>query len=258
MGTTALKFFDCNTCIGRPAALPPLADTVRMDHTAEQLIEALDRAGIEGALVWHVAQRDYDARAGNDLVARAIAPHGRLAGCWSILPPQTGELGDLDAFFAAAGRAGVRAVRAFPQAHRYLFRAEVLRPVLDRLVAARMPLIVSLEQTSWDDLYDLLADEPELTVILTGMGCWGTDRYLRPLFEQYPNVVVDVSSYIVDGGIEAVVADYGPGRLVFGTGFPLAYHGSAMLMVAHAEIPPEAKEAIASGNLERMMAGVRP
>ena len=257
MGTTTLKFFDCNTCIGRPAALPPLADTVRMDHTAEQLIEALDRAGIEGALVWHVAQRDYDARAGNDLVARAIAPHGRLAGCWSILPPQTGELGDLGAFFAAAGRAGVRAVRAFPQAHRYLFRAEVLRPVLDRLVAARMPLIVSLEQTSWGDLYDLLADEPELTVILTEIGCWGTDRYFRPLLERYPNVIVELSSYIVDGGIEAIVEEYGARRLVFGTGFPTCYQGAPMLMLAHAEISREAKEAIASGNLGRIIAGVR-
>ena len=258
MAAKALRFFDCNVRIGRPSALPPLADTVRMDHTAEQLLAEMDRAGIERALVWHVAQRDYDAVEGNRLVAEAIAPHPRLAGCWSILPPQTGEGGKIDAFFAAAGKAGVRALRAMPKEHRFLLRREAIGTILERMVAGRVPLILSMENIEWDAVYDLLAGEPELTVILTETGCWGTDRYFRPLLERYPNVAVELSSYIMDGGIEAIVEEYGARRLVFGTDFPLGYHGAPMLMVAHAEIPLEAKEAIASGNLERMMAGVRP
>jgi hypothetical protein len=49
------------------------------------------------------------------------------------------------------------------------------------------------------------------------------------------------------------VADYGAQRLLFGSGFPESYLGGMMLTLRHARIPDKAKEAIASGNLERVI-----
>ena len=42
----------------------------------------------------------------------------------------------------------------------------------------------------------------------------------RPLLERYPNFYVDTAQYLLDGGIESVVTDYGAGRMLFGSGFP--------------------------------------
>ncbi len=241
-----MRFFDCNTYIGDPANGPA-------GVSAEGLTAAMDRAGIERALVWHVGQRDADALAGNELLAEAIAPHERLVGCWTLLPPQTSELGEVDEWFARAAAARVRALRAFPQTHRYLLRREVLGEVLERAIAAGVPLLLAAGNEDWPQVYDLLADFPELTVILCETGCWGADRYFRPLIERYPNVHLEIGTYMLDGGIEAFVGDYGAGRLVFGSGFPAAYHGAMMLALAHAAIPEADKQAVAAGNLERLL-----
>ena len=251
-----MEFFDCNTRIGRPTN-PGVAKPV----DAPGLLAAMDRAGIERALVWHVAQLDLDALIGNDLLTRAIAPHERLVGCWALLPNQAGELGDLDTWLRRAAESGVRALRAWPGEdgrHRYLLRTMVLRDVLQGMVARGMPLMVSArEPAAWPDLYDLAAANPELALILCDLHCWGSDRYFRPLVEKCPNVHIEIGSYMLDGGIEDFVAKYGPERMVFGTGFPEAYHGGMMLALAHAEISQGAKQAIAAGNLDRLLSGTK-
>jgi len=250
-----MRFFDCNCHFGAyrdPRGKRPV--------DADGLLAAMDAAGIDAALVWHVAQRDGDPVTGNDLVARAIAPHDRLFGSWALLPPQTGELGPLEDWFAAAFESRVRAFTAWPDANRFLLRGEVFGEVFREMIAHRVPLLYRCTGAfpdNWSCIYDLLRDFPELTVILCNVGCWGADRLFRPLLEAYPNVCLETSEYIVDGGIEAFVERYGAERLLYGSDFPNAYHGGMMLALAHADIPDAAKRAVASGNLERLLSEVR-
>ncbi len=248
-----MLFIDANTCIGR-ATNGPAPGTC-----ADDLVAAMDRAGIARALLWHVAQRDADPLTGNRLLAEAVAGRGdRLTGVWSILPTQTGEIGDVDEWFAAAADAGVRALRAWPGENRYLLRADVLGDVLERMIAGRWPLVLKANDPhEWQAIYDLLAELPELTVILADIGCWGADRFFRPLVERYPNVHVEIADYFVDGGIEAFVGDYGPKRLLFGSGFPTRYPGGMMLALKTAGIADDAKAAVAGGNLARLIEDVR-
>jgi len=248
-----MDFFDCNTYLGRPSTghLAPVP-------TASELLTAMDRAGIARALVWHVAQHDCSAPDGNRLLTEAIAGQDRLVGCWAILPNQAGELGPLDEWFAQMAQANVRALRAFPQSHRYLLRSESLSDLLQLIVERRVPLLLSLRRgETWKDVYELLAEFPELVCILCDVGCWGTDRFFRPLLERYPGVYVEIGSYILDGGIEALARDYGADRMLFGSGFPDTYHGGMMLALRHAEIEEAERQAIASGNLERILSEVR-
>jgi predicted TIM-barrel fold metal-dependent hydrolase len=253
----ALRFFDASTWIGRPMiALPngPAGASVN----AEELLAEMDRSGIEKALVWHVAQRDHDGPTGNRLLAEAIHPHDRLFGCWAIYPPQTGELGDLDDFFAAAGEARVKAFRAFPSPCRFLLRADSMGDLWERMLKARVPLFLSAPRhVSWEAVYDLLKELPELRLVLSEQPNWGCDRYFRPLVERYPNVYVELSGYFVAGGLETFVRDYGAKQLLFGTNFPESYHGANMLAVAQADVSPADRAAIASGNLERLLGEVR-
>jgi len=250
-----MRFFDCNTFIGKPtvALTSPPADPVT-------LLEAMDRAGIEKALVWHVAQSDYDALEGNALLAEAIAPHDRLVGCWALLPNQAGELGNLDDWLKRGFDARIRALRAWgsgAQPHRYLLRREALGDLLDVMAERRLPLILSAgNETKWPDIYDLMATTPDLRLVLCDIPCWGSDRYFRPLVERYRHVYVEISGYFVDGGIEAFVESYGPDRMLFGTDLPWFDPHHAIGAVLSADITDEDRHKILYRNPASLLTGV--
>ena len=242
-----MEFFDCNCFIGLPTNKIP-----RPVRTAEELLAQMDRSGIRKALVWHVAQRDAGIELGNDLLAKAIAPHrARLAGVWSILPTSTRELPPPAKFFKDMQTHNVLALRAFPGSHNYLLRKETVGGYLQKASAAGVPLLAS--GIDYPTLYNLMAGFPKLTCILCNVGVWGPDRWFRPLVEKYPNFYVEISSYILADGIATFVKTYGVERLLFGTDFPQMDHGGMMLALRHVPISAADKTLIASGNMERIL-----
>ena len=244
-----MHFFDCNAFFGLPM-IRPLAPV----PTASGLVSAMDRNGVEKALVWHIAQHDDSPQSGNRLLADGIRDQPRLTGCWTILPNQTREFPSLPVFFRQMREARVRALRFFPGSHRFLANAVSMGDWLEALVERRIPLLLSLRRgVEWRDVYALLAEFPDLVCVVCDHGCWGEDRMFRPLLERYPNVYVDTAQYLLDGGLEAVVADYGARRVLYGSGFPESYMGGMMMALKHARLPEEAKMAIAGGNLERLL-----
>jgi uncharacterized protein len=245
-----MRTFDCNVFFGLPARQPPAPV-----GTADALLAEMDRAGVGRALVWHIAQHDVAPQTGNDLLAQGIAPHPRLVGCWTVLPNQAREFSPPGELFDQMRQHRVAAVRVFPDSHRYLLNAVSMGDLLEAMVARRIPLLLSVRRgISWRGVYDVLAEFPTLTAVVCDHGCWGEDRMFRPLLERYPNVAVDTAQYLLDGGIEALVADYGASRLLYGSGFPESYFGGMIMALRHAQIPPEAKDAIAHGNLEQLLA----
>ncbi len=245
-----MRFFDCNAFFGLPTKRP-LAPV----PTAEELLAEMDRAGVEKTLVWHILQHDASPQVGNQVLAEAIRPHPRLIGCWTVLPNQAHEFPPPDALFGQMREARVAALRIFPSSHRFLANKVSMGELLEQMVACRVPLFLSLRRgIDWQGIYSLLAEFPELVCVICDHGCWGMDRQFRPLLERYPNTYVDTAQYLLDGGLEALVNDYGPGRLLYGSGFPESYLGGMMLALRHAQFSEEAKAAIASGNLERILA----
>ncbi len=246
-----MTFLDANCYVGLPTngALRPV-------RTAPELLAAMDRAGIARALVWHVAQRDADPIEGNRLLAEAIAPHrDRLWGCWTLLPPQCAELPSLQLFFDGMRAAQVKALRVFPVAHRWLLRSETIGEWLDAFSALHVPLFLSPSAVGgWEPIYNLLAEFPDLHIVISDVGLWGPDRYVRPLFERYTGVCMELSQYILAGGIAELVRTYGAGRLLYGSGFPEWEHGGMMLALKHAEISDDDRAAIAADNLGRLLA----
>jgi predicted TIM-barrel fold metal-dependent hydrolase len=154
--------------------------------------------------------------------------------------------------------ANVKALRIFPSSHRFLANRVSLADWLDPLVERRVPLFLSVRRgMTWEMIYDLLADAPDLVCVICDHGCWGMDRQFRPLLETYRHVHIDISQYLLDAGLEALVTDYGAERVLFGSGFPESYMGGMMMALRHARIPEAAKTAIAGGNLERILEEVQ-
>jgi uncharacterized protein len=248
-----LDFFDCNLCLGQPAK-----GGYRVARTGEELGEQVSELGIVRGIAWHIAQYDCSAQAGNALLSRAIAGDETLLGCWSILPPQTREVLD-ETFFQRMAADRITAMRAFPDRHRYILSRVVFGDFLDEVSLRRIPLLLSPEKgATWEQIYGLLSEYPDLTCILYDTGVWGVDRYTWPLLERYANVFLETSMLCLEAcGLEATVHRFGAKRLLFGSGFPERYPEAAVMALMHADISPEDKSGIASANLERLISGVR-
>lgn len=251
---TPISYFDCNASFGSPPA-----GAYRPCTTVDELLAEMDRVAVDRALVRHALMRDQSPVVGNAVLAESIAGHPRLVGSWAILPPQTGELPPATEFFAAMREANVRALWAFPHTHRYLLNRVTFGPFLDEVSERRIPLFTlrreadSQSGNSWEVVYGLLDEYPDLRLVMAAQGPWGEDRYFRPLLEQYPGFHIDISRYELDCGLREVVTKYGPERLLYGSNFPYTPMGGPRLMVAHGDLDEGARRAIAGDNLRRLL-----
>lgn len=252
-----LDFFDAHCLLGLPT-VPPAGHGPFM-ASARDLLAGLDGYGIRRALVWHLATRDAAVPAGNRLLAEMVRDHeDRLTGCWGFLPDAEDETCTGERLFKAMKTANVRALRCWPDRCRFLLNSLSCGRTLGGMQERGIPLFISVSSAGdWQTLYSLLREFPNLNCIATDVGLWGVDRYVRPLFEHYPNMRMETSEYQVAGGIPAIVERYGAERIVFGSGFPLYHAGGAMLTIRHAPVPEAAKRAMAGETLAKILAAAQ-
>lgn len=241
-----MKFFDCNCAFG-----PFRTRVFRFARTAAELIEEMDFSNIDRALVYHTAMRYDHPLVGNELVQKETAGHPRLLATWAVLPSQTGEQPAVETLLQGMQRQNIRALRLFPDDHRYFVDDITWGDQLAVYAERRIPLFV---RASLDKVAQLLKSFPELVVVTASQGSNPLDRYAWPLIEKYPNLIFETSGYVVDNGIEEFCRRYSASRLVFGSGYPENSSGAAMLALAQAELSLEERQAIGSENLSRLLA----
>jgi len=252
-----MEFFDCNATYGI-FSVPPneRADTV------DDLIKEMEWCDIHSALVRHAAMIDESPEVGNPLLIEQISQHKNLEPSWAILPPQTGELGTIDQFISSMAENRVKTLWAFPSKHRFLLNGTTFGVLFEEMIKQNIPLFLERSESSgglegWGLIENILGDFPALTLIAVGHGCWGEDRYFRPMIEKYENMYIDTSRYELDGGIASFCNKYGPNRMIFGTHFPYTSMGGSTMTLIHADIPHDTKVAIAGGNLRRILDEVK-
>ncbi|MHB0876464.1 MAG: amidohydrolase family protein [Anaerolineae bacterium] len=252
-----MDFFDCNVTYGRPPV-----PGYRIAADPEALLREMDWVGVGRALVTNAQHRHDDPIDGNAQVLLDCRGSDRLQPMWAMMPPQTGEFPGPNELPDVLRQNGVRALWAWPSRNRYSLDANTFGPTLEVLSERRIPLFVSLEDSShgltgWPLMANILANFPNLTLVAADQGCWGQDRHFRPLVDKYERFYFDVYDYQLAGGYEDYCRCYGPERMLFATGFPTNNMGGAVLTLMHADIRQEWKEAIASANLVRLLEEVR-
>jgi len=249
MVMSEFDWFDCNCGFGTPGRPDGL-----FLATISDLVDEMDFCGVSEGLVYHISMRIESPQVGNRLLLEATDGETRLHRTWAIVPSQTGEFGGVDGFIEGIRRYNVKAVRAYPDEHRYLLDSTTLGPLLEEIVARHIPFLVG---PHWDKLSPLLSDFPNLTAIVHSHSDWGDDRYFRPLIERYSRLHLDTSNYQLAEGLASFVRTYGPERLLYGSGVPDIQMGAAMVALAGADISQEAKAAIAGDNMKRLLSEVR-
>jgi predicted TIM-barrel fold metal-dependent hydrolase len=244
-----IRFFDCNASVGR-TGYPHLLDI----PDAAGLEREMEIAGIEEALVYHLAARDAHPPLGNALLEKEIAGRANLYPVWVVLPHHTGEMPYPDELIGRMREKNVKAVRLYPSRAQQGFSVAewCAGQLLDALDAARLPLLLDIEIVSWEEVFDLLKRYTRLPLVVANCS-YRHNRFLYPLWERFDNLFVETSRFVGGGSVEDVVRRFGPGRLLFGTNMP-QYTGTAVVArITYADIAWEDKEAIASGNLRRLL-----
>jgi len=251
-----MEIFDCHCEFGRREIPPP-----RRAEDAAALVGLLTQMGAARALVVHSAMIGLDVPTGNARVVDESRDFPQLLPTWALLPPQTNELGDCAAFFAAMRVAGVRALWAFPHTARFALDGRTLGAWLDGMTQRAIPLLLNIgggkTGVEYAELATLLAEAPAaLPVIGVLHAAWGEDRYFRPLLESFPNLRLALSGYLPADGITALVDRYGAERFLYASSFPDHQPGGSLLMLLHAGLRDDDLAAVAGGNLSRLLSEV--
>ncbi len=244
-----LNFLDCNCSIGR-VGHPLLLDIPDVAGLKREMAAA----GVDRALVYHTVARFGDPVTGNSMLMREIAGDPALDPVWVVLPPHTGEMPGPEKLVKDLRRGGVKAVRMYPgrPRHGFSLSAWCAGEVLEALAAARIPLMLDLEDVTWDEVFALLDGFKGLPLIITNCSYRHT-RFLYPLLGKFGTLFVEMSRFLGAGAIEDLVGRFGARPLLFGTNMP-AYTGTAAVaMLTYADIDRRDKEAIAGGNLRRLL-----
>lgn len=208
--------------------------------TAEELIASLDTAGIDAAVVCGWPWRDLAVcRAHNDYLLDAARRFPGRIWTLAIAPPLAGAAALAEATRALdAGAVGVGELNADAQGFDFA-APETLTPLAALLTERTAPLLIHTSEplghrypgkgtATPDRLIPFLQANPNLRVV---MAHWGGGLPFYELMPEIATIARNVwydsaaSTYLYDFAIFARVAPIvGPGRILWGTDYPLLRH----------------------------------
>lgn len=193
----------------------------------------MDRLGIQEAWVTHTLSLYSDPQAGNQALFAQKDP--RLVPVPVVVPGACtlDEVLEWD----------VRMVRLCPERHRF----DLTGPTARRWLAALDTTVaIDLEETTPARLLALTKDLPDLRILLLNPG-YRRLREVAELMAEAPNVWLEIGTVNTQRGVEWLAAQFGAGRLVFGTGAPVLDDCGPRFLLDHLDLPKEDIELIAAG-----------
>ncbi len=251
-----LELFDLNAHVGKP--VQPAAEWY---DTPEALLAEMDHYGITRAVVTHYAARQAHPDIGNPATLRFVGD--RLSPAWSFVP-SVGQKSDAPRFVSSARAAGVRILRFYPGDFFVPFSVQAIGDFCELMQEHRMPLVVDFStnmsygqfQTDWPGLIAVCRAFPDLPIITTEYRI-RSNRMLFRALALCQNLRVCTSAIWLYRNLDHIVAEFGAERLLFGTNLPAFDPAIPVAMLRFADIPDDAKAAIAAGNLDALLSGVR-
>jgi predicted TIM-barrel fold metal-dependent hydrolase len=226
--------------------------------TAEEWIGHMDRLSIARALVrTDFEEMDTDPLFSNRQLFEACARSEAMVPCPVVLPRGHGDVPpereQIDELLAR----GSGAVTVRPGQDGWSTAEWCAGTLFGLLEERRIPVLCRSAALGFEAVADLAARHPRLPIVLFHLG-YRTQRVLFALLKAFANISVAVGSpYSVHQGLEMLVDQVGPERLLFGSGFPDAEPTASITMLAYSGLGEADKRLVGSGNLDRMIRGIR-
>lgn len=235
--------FDGHAVLGRG-----LDERVEINHPVE-LLDIMDRTGIEQALVYHRNAVTRDTVTGNEQMMALVEGHARLT-------PQHIVNMALDDQNKFSRDNTITSVRVFPKSHHYPFTLPVVEKWLAWLQESGIALWISADEIEVHDLYQTAKAYPEVNLVLSGMD-YTHFASIWSLIPRMPNLYIELSRLETMNGVQMMVERAGAPRLIFGSYFP-DFDPAAYLSYLHqCQLPDDELKSICHGNLARLLALVQ-
>ncbi len=246
-------YFDAYTVVG-PRSYTHHRSPWSLDH----LLDELDLASISGAMVFGSMQMKYDTMLENRRLLETLAPYDYLFPIWGVMPPVVGDFPEPQELLKEMTDHNVRMLTMFPDSACWSLFAGWNQPLLKALSDAAIPVIFrSPDHLRLDDADRLAKAWPDLPIILTGP-VWGMARTIFPLLINRPNIHLTFTHFQAYGGLERLVDAGCEKQLLFASNAPEMSAGAHRAYIDYADLPRATKEAVAGGNLSRLLKGCKP
>jgi predicted TIM-barrel fold metal-dependent hydrolase len=241
--------------------------------TAEDLIESMDRAGIEISVIlnfgWTTQELCVET---NDYILESVARYPRRLVGFCTVVPRSGEAAVIELERCISGRAqGIGEMRPdeqIPGGGEF----EILEPLIKLVRKHRLIMLVHASEPVGHHyqgkgsatpgvLYPLIKSYPEITLVCAH---WGGGL---PFYELMPEVKEDFKNVYYDSAASpllyrpevynSVIKLVGEERILFGSDYPLLTQRRLLDEVESLELPSEARQRFLSGNALRLLESVK-
>jgi predicted TIM-barrel fold metal-dependent hydrolase len=243
---------DCHGHLGRW----PLTNMPRT--SVEEMIETMDRLGVDKLCLSSFLACFCDFKRGNDVLAATVRQHpDRLIGQIVVNPNYPHEvLPELERW---EGHPGMRMLKIHPLLHDYpvdgLGYREFWRYADEKELVVLSHTWESDQNCGPHQLAKIAREHPRVQIILAHAG--GTQEGCGQAIEavkEHDNLYLDTAtSQLHVGMIERFVGEVGADRLLFGSDIPLLEPAAQLGRIAYAKIPEDQKEKILGLNMSRLL-----
>jgi len=225
----------------------------------ETLNRQMERHGIARAVLCPVRPPSYDLSPANDAVAAAVASDPTRFVGFARVDPWQGEraLAELD---RAVGDLGLRGLYLDPWEDHFVISDALVDPLVARAAAGKLPVMVTGGYTNFShpsQLAALARRHPEATIVATHGGQLNISGLLladaQIMLRLAPNVIIETSGVYREDFIEDCIAEFGPGRVLFGSGTPIFDQGYETLRIRLAHVDDAVKQQIGWDNIARLV-----
>jgi hypothetical protein len=246
--TARVPVFDANIRVG------DRHDEATMCRDRAALLAEMDRHGVERAVIYHAQTEDISPLEGNAALELWLGEDQRLIPQWSVLPVAASQ----EQIQRLHSQGRVSSVRLQETDTVGLpFRPWAYGELLGWLSEQQIPVWIALPEFYPDELVSTLSLYPKLVVVLVGAH-YVHHLQVRPLLHVLPNAYLELSRYEPIGDIEALCAEMGAERFLYGSWYWRYAMGPMLFYLHHMNVTEEALALICGGNVERILAATKP
>ena len=218
------------------------------------LNRALAKYRMDFALVCAFAASTQGVDYGNELLFKELAGQKQLLPCPAVLPNSCEETGAEHKFIAGLIERGARFACFFLATSGTSLDRRITGRLMEAMQKKRLPL--ALFGAPMPEVAGLAEEFPDLPIMLHAPKT--RDRIFWPLFRRTKNLHVSLAAnFSPYHGLEILAGYQASDRILFASGFPIAEPGAALAGLLYADLKESDLRKIASGNIERLMAGVK-
>jgi predicted TIM-barrel fold metal-dependent hydrolase len=229
-----------------------------LSQSVEELLAAMDAAGIEASIIAPLKPRSYHLGPENDRVAAAQAAHPDRLVALARVDPWQGE-DSLHELRRALDDLHLRGLYLHPYEEHFAANDEIVHPLLGLLRERELPLLLAGGYPGFShpsQIGDLARQFPDVTIIATHGGQINISGLLLAdagrMLRAHPNVLMETSGIYREDFIEDTVGEIGAERVLFGSNAPYMDQEFESLRIRLAHLNSETKAALGHANARRI------